>query len=198
MKIRNVLIILGVVVILILGGLFYLYWQNSQLEPEIVKLEDSIPDEVVKADNEIVNSKTITKEAPVLNSEEIEKQAALNQATIFAEIISSYSNHDNYQSLLKLNSIVSPALQGQINSLISAKQVEHGISDDYVGLEGRVIAKSLTDFDLENGTTIVNLKIQQQKEIGNELKIIYIDAKVGLLKNDNKWQIDSFDAFDKI
>ncbi|MFA7662505.1 MAG: hypothetical protein WCX88_01135 [Patescibacteria group bacterium] len=197
MKTKNLLIIAGVIVAILIAGLIYLYLQNNKVEPVVENQKNTTENNVVNP-NEITNSNTVTEKAAILNNEELDKQAVLSQAMNFGEIVSSYSNHDNYQSLAKLNNIITPEVQTKLASWIAGMQKQHSISDDYIGASGQVISKTIKDFNFMEGTATVSLKIQQQLQNPTDSKTAYIDIEVGLKKIDSEWKISEFGSFDKI
>lgn len=194
MKTNKLLTIAIIIIIILVGALIYLYLQNDEITP-IEKIPEDVS-QPYKPGEGIEKSNTVVKEK-VFTSEEIERQAVLKRATLFSEIVSSYSNHDSYESLHKLNTIISVDMQALLDEWIAGLQKENNIAGDYVGVSGRVVSKKIDEFDFELKAAKVSLQIQQQSGT-EDSKIKYIDVVVGMQKVGDDWIINAFEAFDKV
>ncbi len=181
--IKHKKIILGVIIILLLVAvsLTVLIINKPAKRVDVVSSQDEkiLPEIKIQKDN--VATTTLPKK-------EIVKEPPVNIVKIaedFVERFGSFSNHSNYSNINDLVSVMTAKMKAYVRD--TTKQSIN--QQSYYSITTRVINSSLKNKTDNIANVIVRSQRQEFKD--GQTKIFYQDAKVELVKEGNKWLVDS-------
>lgn len=109
----------------------------------------------------------------------------------WAERFASYSNHDNYQNFVELNSVMTQNAKEQNKILVDGFKKEHKLNDPYWGITSQALTATIESGGVASSQAKIVVKLQRH-EVGQNLDKNYQqDLIFEIIKSGSIWQIQS-------
>ena len=175
---RRQIIIIGIAaVILVLVVALILLWQPTSDEQS--KLSEDLKTEPQVFDSASVKTDETSKDLLAL------RLAARN----FTERYLSFSNQNWGENIEAVRINMTKQMQEAADSELQ-KVREFYNADNFYGVSTKVLAERVTLNDKQGGE--LELEVQKVEKVGSKQNIIYKKYKIGLLKNNETWLVNTF------
>ncbi len=114
-------------------------------------------------------------------------------AAAFAERFGSYSNQGNFENILDLKAIMTPALQQWADNFIKKNGTTASGASAYSGVTTKAISTAISSFDKGAGSAKIVVgtqKIETSGNLGGNQKVYYQDLELIFKKIGDEWKVD--------
>lgn len=190
----RIFIIISLAVLIILGlSLFFVFLGQKKNAPAP---ENTGEDAAVPAANSVVLptgqtvvvnpvAQGLTPQVPT--ALENEQNSARQLARIFIERYNSYSSASNFENLLEVKDLATPALWAKISGPLTKPPAA---SNGFIGVTTLAVATDLADWKDVSAT--VNIKTHITEDKGGAVTSRLAEVAIYLVKSNGNWLVDKF------
>lgn len=181
----RIFIILSIIVLFILVVSIFLFVRGKQknnlssnIQPTSTTSNNNSSGQITQPGATIIPAGTPVKP---LTAEELEKNSVEQIAKIVVERYGTYSTDNEFQNILEVKTLVTPALWTKISAAMKTKNT----NTVFFGITTKVASAQITDWSSDVATVV--LKTVRTENKNGSIKNLYQDVTVGMKKTDSIW-----------
>jgi len=182
-KIIILVVSLVVVAGLIIWGIFGFLGEKEEVK--------ELPQAEEETGAKVETGQDLAALMPEISEEEKEEFAAQVLARVFAEKFGTYSNHQDYQSILDSQSMMTSSMKAWSSSFVKKLKIQKGDQfDDYYGISTSALKIEVVELSESSAEFLVKCQRTEYPEAGQPV-VYNQDLKLNLIKIDNDWKVSA-------
>ncbi len=181
----RIFIILSIIVLFILAVSIFLFVRGKQknnlssnAQPTSTASNNNSSGQVAQPGATVIPAGVPVKP---LTAEELEKNSVEQIAKIVVERYGTYSTDNEFQNILEVKTLVTPALWTKISAAMKIKNT----NTVFFGITTKVASTQISDWSGDAATVV--LKTVRTENKNGSIKNLYQDVTVGMKKTDSIW-----------
>jgi hypothetical protein len=181
----RIFIILSIIVLFILAVSIFLFVRGKQkndlssdVQPTSTVSNNNSSGQIAQPGATVIPAGTPVKP---LTAEEMEKNSVEQIAKIVVERYGTYSTDNEFQNILEVKTLVTPALWTKISAAMKTKNT----NTVFFGITTKVASTQISDWSGDAATVV--LKTVRTENKNGSVKNMYQDVTVGMKKTESVW-----------
>ncbi len=181
----RIFIILSIIILFILAVSIFLFVRGKQkndlssnAQPTSTTSNNNSSGQITQPGATVIPAGTPVKP---LTAEELEKNSVEQIAKIVVERYGTYSTDNEFQNILEVKTLVTPALWTKISAAMKTKNTNTA----FFGVTTKVASTQISDWSGDAATVV--LKTVRTENKNGSIKNMYQDVTVGMKKIESVW-----------
>ena len=181
----RIFIILSIIILFILAVSIFLFVRGKQkndlssnAQPTSTTSNNNSSGQITQPGATVIPAGTPVKP---LTAEELEKNSVEQIAKIVVERYGTYSTDNEFQNILEVKTLVTPALWTKISAAMKTKNT----NTTFFGITTKVASTQISDWSGDAATVV--LKTVRTENKNGSIKNMYQDVTVGMKKIESVW-----------